>query len=197
MTTTTIRIIVIGDSGVGKTQMMMRYCEDSFTQITQSTVGVDFKLKVVNVDGVQYKIQIWDTAGQERFRNIVENYYRRAQGIILVYDVTSQNTFDALPEWLSSIDKFAPPDSPIVLCGNKSDLVSTVASETGERFANEKGLPFFLTSAANGEGIEDAFLAITRKVLESGKTTKSTNEPSPAPVPAPATSRKKGKVCLV
>jgi small GTP-binding protein len=193
----TLRIIVIGDAGVGKTQMMMRYCEDSFSATGTTTVGVDFKMKWVSLDGVSYKIQIWDTAGQERFRNIVENYYRRAQGILLVYDVSKRDTFDSLPEWLSSIEKFAVPGTPVIICGNKNDLAAAVDLDVVETFASEKGLSVFLTSASNGEGIGEAFQTIAQKVVQGGSAAKSgAPEVAPTPTPTPATAKaKKGGLC--
>jgi small GTP-binding protein len=187
MAAATVRIIVIGDSGVGKTQMMMRFCDGSFRLAGQSTVGVDFKAKQVGIDSVPYKVQIWDTAGQERFRNIVENYYRWAQGIVLVYDVTSKCTFDSLLQWLESIDQCANPGTPVILAGNKIDLTPAVEYQEAENFAADRGLTLFLTSAANGEGIEEAFLSITRNAVSSARK----------PPPEPGLKSKKGIRCMV
>jgi small GTP-binding protein len=195
MAAATIRIIVIGDSSVGKTQMMMRFCDDSFSLAGQTTVGVDFKAKQVSIDGVPYKAQIWDTAGQERFRNIVENYYRRAQGIVLVYDVTRKDTFTSLPQWLQSIDQYANPGTPVILAGNKSDLTPAVECEEAESFAADRGLTLFLTSAANGEGIEDAFLSITQKAV-SGASKPAPGPGPPTPQPASSSGSRKG-MCMV
>jgi small GTP-binding protein len=196
MAATTIRIIVIGDAAVGKTQMMIRYCDNQFNQTGTSTVGVDFKTKSVTLDGIPYKIQIWDTAGQERFRNIVENYYRRAQGIILVYDVTNADTFQSLNEWFSSIDKYANPNTPVIICGNKTDLPAVIPLDDAESLAQSKGTSIFLTSAANGEGISEAFQAIAQTVIAAtpGNSPAST-EPAPALVPAPP--KKKKGICVV
>jgi small GTP-binding protein len=160
-----VRLIVLGDRSVGKTQMMMRYTENTFSRVSQTTPGVDFKLKVTAVDGVTRKIQIWDTAGQERFRTIVETFYRRAQGIVLVYDVTTNDSFNALREWFESIGKFAVPGTPIIMCGNKTDLEATVDPDAAHDLATEKGCELRFTSAATGEGIDEVFLAIVRKAL--------------------------------
>jgi small GTP-binding protein len=195
MSATNLRIIVIGDAGVGKTQMMLRYCDNQFNQLSTSTVGVDFKTKMLAIDGVEYKIQIWDTAGQERFRNIVENYYRRAQGIVLVYDVTQPDTLASLAGWFSSIDKYANPGTPVIVCGNKTDLSAIVALEDAEALARARAAPVFLTSAANGEGIGEAFLAIARSVVDSAAERAAPVPEDPAPVLEPA--RKKRGICSV
>jgi small GTP-binding protein len=155
-----IRIIVIGDTAVGKTQMMFRFTDDTFTAQGVQTIGVDFKAKLVNLNGIPHKIQIWDTAGQERFRNITEAYYRKGHGIILVYDVSARQTFDNIPGWFDSIkakcEGLGP--IPIVLVGNKADLEPAVPMEEGFQIATDHGAKFFQTSAKDGSNIEDAFM---------------------------------------
>jgi small GTP-binding protein len=170
--------------------MMMRYTENTFSTVTQTTLGVDFKTKLTAIDGVNRKIQIWDTAGQERFRTIVETFYRRAQGIILVYDVTSNDSFQSLNDWFESIGKCAVPGTPIVMCGNKTDLEATVDQDAAHDLAAAKDCQLFFTSAATGEGIEEVFLAIVRKALANAATRPAESEPPRTilmdPNPAPA-----------
>jgi small GTP-binding protein len=155
-----IRLIVIGDSRVGKTQMMVRFMDDDFDPQGSSTVGVDFKTKPVILRGVPRKIQIWDTAGQERFRNITEAYYRKGHGIAIVYDVSERTSFDHVPGWFDSVQtKCGGIDPvPIVLIANKADLIPIVSEEEGEKLAAERGVHFFQTSAKSGSNIEEAFL---------------------------------------
>jgi Ras-related protein Rab-1A len=165
-----IRLIVIGDDNVGKTQMMMRYTDNSFTTETLTTIGIDFKTKFLQIDGTSYKIQIWDTAGQERFRAIVETYYRRAHGIVLVYDISRQDTFDNLSIWFDSIAQHSVTTTPLIICGNKCDLEAVVSSDDAEDLARAKETELFLTSAWSGERIDDAFLSISRKVVQKRST---------------------------
>jgi len=124
------KLLIIGDSGVGKSCLLLRFADDIFTDSFISTIGVDFKIKTIDIDGAKVKLQIWDTAGQERFRTITSSYYRGAHGIIVVYDVTEQKSFANITKWLKEIETFAGPAVQKVLVGNKSDLanehVSTV-----------------------------------------------------------------------
>ncbi|XP_041659807.1 ras-related protein Rab-12 isoform X2 [Cheilinus undulatus] len=111
-----LQIIIIGSRGVGKTSLMERYTDDTFCEACKSTVGVDFKIKTVELRGKKIRLQIWDTAGQERFNSITSAYYRSAKGIVLVYDITKQETFDDLPKWMKMIDKFASRISGMRFC---------------------------------------------------------------------------------
>jgi small GTP-binding protein len=159
MSTPLVRLIVIGESGVGKTQMMFQFTENSFQSDSLTTVGVDFKAKTIVIEGVAHKIQIWDTAGQERFRNITEAYYRKGHGIAIVYDVSHRDTFTTLPTWFDAVrskcEGLGP--IPIVLIGNKSDLEPAVSMEEGFQLAQEHDVHFFQTSAKDGSNIEEAF----------------------------------------
>ncbi|XP_068197303.1 ras-related protein Rab-12 isoform X2 [Antennarius striatus] len=111
-----LQIIVIGSRGVGKTSLMERFTDDTFSEACKSTVGVDFKIKTVELRGKKIRLQIWDTAGQERFNSITSAYYRNAKGIVLVYDITKQQTFEDLPKWMKMIDKFAARISGMRFC---------------------------------------------------------------------------------
>jgi small GTP-binding protein len=116
------KVIIIGDSGVGKTNLITRFCENSFKDSYVATIGVDFKIKTLSVGDRRYKLQIWDTAGQERFKNITQTYYKGAAGIILAYSITDRNSFENVERWINQIDTNAPSDVSKILIATKSDL---------------------------------------------------------------------------
>ena len=116
------KVIIIGDSGIGKTVLITRFCESTFKESYVATIGVDFKIKTMNVGNRRYKLQIWDTAGQERFKNITQTYYKGAAGIILTYSIVDRNSFDNVDRWIHQIECNAPADVSKVLLGTKSDL---------------------------------------------------------------------------
>ena len=116
------KLLLIGDSGVGKSCLLLRFADDTYTESYISTIGVDFKIRTIELDGKTIKLQIWDTAGQERFRTITSSYYRGAHGIIVVYDCTDQETFNNVKQWLEEIDRYACDNVNKLLVGNKCDL---------------------------------------------------------------------------
>jgi len=134
-----------------------------------TTIGVDFKLKTKKIQGKTAKIQIWDTAGQERFRTITASYYRGAHGVVLVYDVTNEKSFDHISEWYEEIQEHATEGVSVILVGNKADLVKerVVTKQQGEELAAKYGMKFIETSAKSGEGVEQAFDSIIQQVVES------------------------------
>jgi len=162
------KLLLIGDSGVGKSCLLLRFSDDIFTESFISTIGVDFKIRTIDLDGKRIKLQIWDTAGQERFRTITSSYYRGAHGIIVVYDVTEQKSFDSIQKWLQEIDTFAGPSVMKLLVGNKCDLESqrTISSLKGEELAKSLGVPFIETSAKTTKNVEEAFLRLTRGIRD-------------------------------
>uniref|UniRef100_A0A0M3ICE7 Ras-related protein Rab-1A n=1 Tax=Ascaris lumbricoides TaxID=6252 RepID=A0A0M3ICE7_ASCLU len=123
------KLLLIGDSGVGKSCLLLRFADDTYTESYISTIGVDFKIRTIELDGKTIKLQIWDTAGQERFRTITSSYYRGAHGIIVVYDITDQESFNNVKQWLQEIDRYACENVNKLLVGNKCDLTSKRAVE--------------------------------------------------------------------
>jgi len=163
------KLLIIGDSGVGKSCLLLRFSDDIFTDSFISTIGVDFKIKTVDIEGVKIKLQIWDTAGQERFRTITSSYYRGAHGIIVVYDVTDQKSFDNITKWLKEIDTFAGGAVQKLLVGNKCDLVNerTITMEQGKALAEGLKIPFVETSAKSSTNVEQAFLMMAKDIKEN------------------------------
>merc|ERR1711920_1222057 len=138
---------------------------DTYTESYISTIGVDFKIRTIQLDGKTIKLQIWDTAGQERFRTITSSYYRGAHGIIVVYDVTDPESFSNVKQWLHEIDRYANENVNKLLVGNKSDLpTKKVDYQTAKAFADEIGIPFLETSAKNATNVEQAFMTIAGEI---------------------------------
>jgi len=160
------KILLIGDSGVGKSCLLLRFADDSWTDTHISTIGVDFKIKTLKIDDKTIKLQIWDTAGQERFRTITSSYYRGAQGIILVYDCTDQESFNNVKQWMGEIDRYACENVNKLLVGNKTDLVNekVVDTATARQFAESMGIPFIETSAKSATNVESCFVSMARDI---------------------------------
>jgi len=160
------KILLIGDSGVGKSCLLLRFADDSWTDTHISTIGVDFKIKTLTIDGKVIKLQIWDTAGQERFRTITSSYYRGAQGIILVYDCTDLESFQNVKQWLGEIDRYACENVNKLLVGNKVDLVDekVVDAAVAEEFAKSHDIPWMETSAKNATNVEECFIKMARDI---------------------------------
>merc|ERR1712230_95286 len=138
-----IKLLLIGDSGVGKSCCLLRFSEDSFTPSFITTIGIDFKIRTIDLDGKRVKLQIWDTAGQERFRTITTAYYRGAMGILLVYDVTDEKSFNNIRTWFSNVEQHASEGVNKILIGNKCDWEEkrAVSTEQGQALADELGIP--------------------------------------------------------
>jgi len=160
------KLLLIGDSGVGKSCLLLRFADDTYTESYISTIGVDFKIRTIELDGKTIKLQIWDTAGQERFRTITSSYYRGAHGIIVVYDVTDQVSFNNVKQWLQEIDRYASENVTKLLVGNKCDLTTkkVVDKDAAKEFADSKSIPFLETSAKNSTNVEQAFLTMAREI---------------------------------
>ena len=161
-----IKLQMIGDSGVGKTCLLLRYANDSFSPTFITTIGIDFKIKNIQLDGKRIKLQIWDTAGQERFRIITTSYFRGAQGILLVYDVTDRNSFISIRNWVQQIQMHADVNVNKILIGNKCDAQEqrAISLEEGEALAKEYSIHFFETSAKQDLNVEKSFITIATDV---------------------------------
>lgn len=163
-----IKLLMIGDSGVGKTCLLLRYANDSFSNTFITTIGIDFKIKQLQLGDKRIKLQIWDTAGQERFRTITTSYFRGAQGILLVYDVTDRRTFESLRNWMGQINQHADVSVNKILIGNKCDMENAraVKWEEGKALADSYKIQFFETSAKLETNVTDAFVAIASEVKD-------------------------------
>ncbi|VBB18303.1 hypothetical protein YASMINEVIRUS_766 [Yasminevirus sp. GU-2018] len=160
-----VKLLIVGDSGVGKSSLLLRFADNTFTDTFISTIGVDFKIRTMQIDGRVVKIQIWDTAGQERFRTIVSSYYRGAHGIMYVFDVGDRESFNNLTMWQSDVNSYAPGCTSIIV-GNKSDTQNrTVTYEEGRQFASERGMEYIETSAKTGSAVDKAFAEIVSQYL--------------------------------
>jgi Ras-related protein Rab-1A len=160
------KLLLIGDSGVGKSCLLLRFADDTYTESYISTIGVDFKIRTIELDGKTIKLQIWDTAGQERFRTITSSYYRGAHGIIVVYDVTDQESFNNVKQWLQEIDRYASENVNKLLVGNKCDLTNkkVVDYSSAKEYADQLGIPFLETSAKNATNVEQAFMTMAAEI---------------------------------
>jgi Ras-related protein Rab-8A len=160
------KLLLIGDSGVGKTCVLFRFAEDAFNSTFISTIGIDFKIRTIEMDGKKIKLQIWDTAGQERFRTITTAYYRGAMGIMLVYDITNEKSFDNIKNWIRNIEEHATADVEKMVLGNKCDMNDRrqISKERGEQLAIEYGIKFMETSAKASINVEEAFTTLARDI---------------------------------
>ena len=165
------KFLIIGNSGVGKSCLLIRFTDDSWSDNYVTTIGVDFKIKTLEIEEKLVKLQIWDTAGQERFKNIVSSYYRGAQGIMMVYDITDLDSFGNLNLWLKEIEKNASKNVYKILVGNKNDLEDKrkVTFQQGKDFADINGMKFFETSAKESVNVQEAFLTMTKEIINSNK----------------------------
>eukprot|EP01018_Ginkgo_biloba_P031592 Gb_05955 [translate_table: standard] len=153
------KVVLIGDSGVGKSNLLSRFTRNEFTLESKSTIGVEFATRSINLDGKMIKAQIWDTAGQERYRAITSAYYRGAVGALLVYDITRHVAFENVERWLRELQDHTDKNIVVMLVANKSDLrhLRAVSTEDGQAFAEREGLYFIETSALESTNVENAF----------------------------------------
>lgn len=166
------KFLIIGDAGVGKSALLLRFADNTFTNSYINTIGVDFKIKTITIDGIRAKLQIWDTAGQERFRTITSTYYRGANGIILVYDVTRTDSYENVRKWLVEIAENDCENAPKLLVGNKIDMSRIVSTAEAEKFAKSKKLDYLEASAKENEGVHEIFYHLTKIALKKNSTSK-------------------------
>ena len=163
------KILLLGDSEVGKSCFLMRYSDNVFVENYITTIGLDYKLKSVKLDsGKTIKVQLWDTAGQDKYRTIAKYYFKGSHGILLLYDVTKQSSFQNIRDWIQDIREEVSQKAIIFLIGNKIDLVDKrkISKEKGIELAEEYKLPFFEASAKSGENVDEVFKALYKKISE-------------------------------
>lgn len=202
------KVVLIGDSGVGKSNLLSRFTRNEFSLESKSTIGVEFATRSLTVDGKVIKAQIWDTAGQERYRAITSAYYRGAVGALLVYDVTRHSTFENVERWLKELRDHTDPNIVVMLIGNKSDLrhLVAVSTEDGTSFAERESLYFMETSALDATNVDNAFTEVlsqiyhivSRKTMETADNGDASNVPTKGEkidVSKDVSAMKKGGCC--
>ncbi|XP_028306036.1 ras-related protein Rab-8B [Gouania willdenowi] len=192
------KLLLIGDSGVGKTCLLFRFSEDSFNTTFISTIGIDFKIRTIELDGKRVKLQIWDTAGQERFRTITTAYYRGAMGIMLVYDISNEKSFENIKNWIRNIEEHATSDVEKMILGNKCDMTDRrqVSKDRGEKLAIDYGVKFLETSAKSSLNVEEAFYTMGRDILHNLSTKNTDNNTGGSGKPVKITEKKSKRIKL-
>jgi Ras-related protein Rab-8A len=161
-----VKLLLVGDAGVGKTNLLSRFAEGTYDPHASETIGIDFKVKMMTLGGRKVKLQIWDTAGQERFNTITQQYYRNAMGVVLVYDCTSEESFNNIQRWAAQIAAHSAQGTNQLLLGNKADSdCKAVDKEAGQALADGLGVAFFETSAKSGQNVQQAFETIAFDVV--------------------------------
>ena len=163
-----VKVIIIGDSGVGKTNIMSKFLKNKFMEESKATVGVEFGSKLFDLNGHKIKAQIWDTAGQEKYKSITGAYFKGSKGALVVYDITQKSTYESLEKWVNDLKSAGDPKITIILIGNKSDLEENrqVSKEQGEEKAKSFGCAFLETSALSGDNIDKAFNMMVKEIFE-------------------------------
>ena len=169
------KIVLIGDTSVGKSCLLTRFADDQFTDNYVTTIGVDFRFKTMIVMDKIIKVQVWDTAGEERYRSITNAYYRGAEGILIVFDLTNEESFKSIQNWINEVTVFTGKDVIIICLGNKSDLKSEISKNTIDEFKKKTNLEIFNVSAKTGEGVEEAFKHIIELLIKKNMEKKGIN----------------------
>lgn len=162
------KILIIGDSGVGKSCLLLKFTDRYFNDSYISTIGVDFKIQTIQLDNKIIKLQLWDTAGQERFKTITTSYYRGAHGIVIVYDISDKESFLNVRNWIAEVNKYASDNVKLLLVGNKCDLQKErqVSIEEGTELANKLNIPFVEASAKDSTNVQQLFIKLTTILTE-------------------------------
>ena len=159
------KIMILGESKIGKTCFISRYTENKFSGAYLTTVGIDFQTKIIKLNNKTIKLQIWDTAGQERFRNITKNYFQTSDGFIVAYDISENESFSHVKDWLNEINNNAPKSVKVILIGTKCDLERNIPYGEGEKIAKENNIKFFETSAKENINVKETFECLTMDIL--------------------------------
>ena len=170
------KIVLIGDTSVGKSCLLTRFADDQFTENYVTTIGVDFRFKTMIVMDKIVKVQVWDTAGQERYRSITNAYYRGAEGILIVFDVTKKESFENIQNWINEVTVYTGKDVIMICLGNKNDLKKGIDKKDIYEFQKKTGLEIINVSAKTGDGVEEAFkhiieLLIKKNMVKNDETT--------------------------
>jgi small GTP-binding protein len=162
------KILTLGETTVGKTSLLNKFTENTFSKTQFATIGIDFKLKKININGKTIELKIWDTAGQERYRNLTKQYYKGADGILLIFDLTKKETFLKINDWIDQLNShFNQDEISIILIGNKKDLSDReISYEEGNQRGKELNILYFETSAKTGENVNEAFNSLTNEILK-------------------------------
>ncbi len=193
-----IKIIIVGDSGVGKTNLITRFASDKFDKNSKATIGVEFIYKTIKINNEIFKIEIWDTAGQERYNTIQNHLYKNINGILLTFDLTNTYSFEQLSKWYEQIQNQSQKNCIIVLIGNKNDLKEQiqVKEEDIQKYCNEHNeMPYFSCSAQSSENVEEAFTKVAEVAFERNSKSEEVNLPEIKPVQVVKEPEKK-KCCF-
>ena len=163
-----MNIMTLGNGAVGKTSFIIKYTENAYQEVYLSTIGIDFKCKIIKINDKKYKIYLYDTTGQERFRALTLNVIKNAQAIILMYDITNTSSFESIPGWIKSVKESKGEDFPMILLGNKLDKneVRQINKEDGEHLAKENGIDFFEISNKDGTNINESVMTLINKIIK-------------------------------
>ena len=174
------KIMVLGESKVGKTSLIKRYTKDQFGGVYLTTVGMDFQDKIIEIEDKKVRLQVWDTAGQERFRNVTKSYFQSSQGLLVVYDITDKESFEKINFWMENIKKNAPENAKLILVENKCDLANErkVSYEEGENYAKKFNIKFFESSAKDGTNVKEFFFYLANEIYQDDKTKGKDNKNS-------------------
>ena len=174
------KILILGESQVGKTSLLLRYTDDIFRENMLPTFGLDVRYKYVQKDNIYIRLDLWDTAGQEKFRSITPNYYKGSHGILLVYDITNESSFFRLKNWMEDINDKSKSKIKVVIVGNKLDLEEKreITKKSLKSFADEYEVPYFETSALTGKGVEESFDKLIEILLKKNEINESIDEES-------------------
>ena len=184
------KIMVLGESKVGKTSLIKRFTKDQFGGVYLTTVGMDFQDKIIEIEDKKIRLQVWDTAGQERFRNVTKSYFQSSHGLLVVYDITDKESFEKINFWMKNIKENAPENAKLILVGNKCDLANErqVSYEEGEKKASDYNIKFFESSAKEGTNVKEFFFYLANEIYQDEKTKGKDNKKT-----VQLDSKKKGK----